>query len=98
MYKYIRVAPPTNILRSSVAYLYQNVNTKKYYISSKNPNAEDIIDHHNPQMYMLLNNEQPKPIIIHKDLLTNIGDCLEITNLQAKTIKFYSVEYYIRSS
>jgi hypothetical protein len=74
MYKFIKILPNINPLLSIGAYLYQDISTKKYYLSYTHPNSEDIID--NSKQYMLLNN---KPVVTRQELLKNISKESEVT-------------------
>jgi hypothetical protein len=82
MYQFIKVlfniGPPV----SHVAYLYQDINTYKYYLSHTPFNSENIID--NSKQYMLIDN---KPKITKQSLLKNIDIVTEVTQNDFKLKK-----------
>lgn len=73
MYKFIKYLPHENTFCSHCAYLYQDITTKKYYLSFTHPDSENIIDKSN--QYMLFNN---KPIVIKPEFLKNITKDIEV--------------------
>ncbi len=74
MYKFIKILHHTSPVISHVAYLYQDISTKKYYLSHTSPSSENVID--NSNQYMLLNN---KPIVTRSEFLKNISKDAEVT-------------------
>lgn len=74
MYKFITVLPNINPLLSIGVYLYQDISTKKYYISHTHPSNEDVID--NSKQYMLLDN---KSVITRQEFLKKIDIEAEVT-------------------
>lgn len=86
MYKFIKCLQHSNVLYSHVAYLYQHINTKKYYLSYIHPDEKSFYDDSN--QYVLLDN-QPK--IIRPEFFKNIGECVEInkSHIDAKNINGY---------
>lgn len=75
MYKFIKFLPHSNITYSHVAYLYQDMSTKKYYLSHTHPDSENVID--NSSQFMLINN---KPKTFTPEFLHNISKEAEVTS------------------
>ena len=75
MYKFIKCLFHSNIQYSHVAYLYQDMNTQKYYLSIYTPPCnEDTVD--NSNQFMLLENT---PKVSTPPYLKNISKEAEVT-------------------
>jgi|694.fasta_scaffold56219_3 hypothetical protein len=74
MYKFIKGLSHKNMTYSHIAFLYQDINTKKYYLSHTNPNSENIVD--NSNQFMLMSNGSK---IIQPEFLKNIVIESEVT-------------------
>ena len=74
MYKFIKPVFHENVTYSHCAYLYQDINTQKYYLSDTSPDSENIVD--NSNIFMLTNNT---PKIFRPKNIKNISKDCEVT-------------------
>lgn len=76
MFEYIRPLSHKSPLMSHCAFLYQDVNTKKYYLSHQLPSEPEKED---ATMFLLLKKEPQGDNERIGTRMTDIGKCVEVT-------------------